>query len=608
MRKPARKTNAAPATPEVDKPVKVRKRNRPEYASDAMAETLRGLGFKYAFLNPGSSYRGLHDSMVNYLGNRSPQAVLCSHEDICVHAAQGYAKATGTPGLAILHDLVGLMHGTVGVYNAYCDRVPVVVLGCSGPQDPKLRRGIDYLHSANVQGELVRPFVKWDDEATTPEAVCESIARGYKIADTGPKGPVYISVDAGVQEAKLDGAIAIPDATLSCNQPPPPPAANPDAVEEVAEMLIKARNPVIAGGRIMIRPEAARPLRQLVELTGAAYVEDRNANCLPTNHPQNLTGIKDVEAKADVLLAVDSSDVTMLVDGYSSRVRGEVGAGGAGTKVIDLSLNEYTTRSWSRVGGKVAPTTTQLVADPVVGMQQLVAAVRAKMRRNRKARDAAEARRKRHARAHNAFIRAQQATLKKRWDETPISPHRFVHEVYQAVRRKPWLLTNRGHRAWPQGIWQFKGCGDWLGHSGGGGVGYGPGAMVGGALAARDQGRFPVGILGDGDFQMQSGALWTAVHMNIPLLCIINNNTSWYNDEQHQIEVAKMRKRPVENAWIATTTREPGADLATVAKGWGAWSEGSISDGDTLAAALKRAVKEVEGGAVAVLDVNNESR
>lgn len=604
MRKPARRASSA-KRPEVDKPVKVRARNRPEYASDAMAETLRGLGFRYAFLNPGSSYRGLHDSLVNYLGNRDPQAVLCSHEDICVHAAQGYAKASGKPGLAILHDLVGLMHGTMGVYNAYCDRQPVVVLGGSGPQDPKLRRGIDYLHSANVQGELVRPFVKWDDEAVTPEAVCESIARGFKIASTGPKGPVYISVDAGVQETKLSGNIEIPDASLTCNQAPPPPAANPDAVEEAAEMLIRARNPVITGQRIMHRAEAAAPLKRLVELTGAAYVEDSNGLCLATNHPQNLSGVKDVLEKADVLLAIDSTDVTSIVDGYSSRVRGQVGGGASGTKVIDLSQNDYMTRSWSRVGGKVAPTTLQLLADPVVGMEQLIDAVRSAQRRNTRARQAAEARRKRHAKTHDTFIKSQQATLKKRWDEVPIAPHRFAHEVYQAVRRKPWLLTNRGHRAWPVGIWEFQGCGDYLGHSGGGGVGYGPGAMVGGAIAARDQGRFPVGIMGDGDFQMQSSALWTAVHMKVPLLCIINNNTSWFNDEQHQVQVAKMRKRPPENAWIATTTRVPECDLATVAKGWGAWSEGPITDGDQLAASLKHAVKEVEGGAVAVLDVRN---
>lgn len=604
MRKPARKA-ATPKTAVIDKPVRLRKRNRPEYGSDAMADTLQGLGFRYVFLNPGASFRGLHDSIVNYLGNRNPQMVLCNHEDVCVHAAQGYAKASGEPALAILHDLVGLMHGTMGVFNAYCDRQPVVILGGSGPQDPKKRRSIDYLHSANTQGELVRPFVKWDDEGVTPEAVCESIARGFKIANTGPKGPVYISVDAGVQETKLSGSIEIPDASLACNQPPPPPAANLEAVEQAAAMLVRARNPVISGQRVMHRREAAEPLKRLVELTGAAYVEDTNGNCFPTKHPQNLSGIRGVLGKADVVLAVDCPDVTALVSGYAARMRGHLGGTGSGTKIIDLSQNEYVTRSWSRVTGKVAPTTLQLLADPVVGMEQLIDAVRSGLRRNSRARAAVQARRKRHARAHDAFMKKQQATLKKRWDEVPISPHRFAHEVFQAVRRKPWLLTNRGHRAWPVGIWQFQGCGDYLGHSGGGGVGYGPGAMVGGALAARDQGRFAVGIMGDGDFQMSSGALWTAVHMKIPLLCIVNNNTSWFNDEQHQTEVAKMRKRPVENAWIGTTTRGPDCDLATVAKGWGAWGEGPITDGDQLAAALKRAVKEVEGGAVALLDVRN---
>ncbi len=597
---------AAPAST-VDRPVKLKATNRPEYASDAMADTLRAIGFRYAFINPGSSYRGLHDSMVNYLGNKDPQAVLCAHEDVCVHAAQAYAKASGLPALAILHDLVGLMHGSMAIYNAFADQQPVVVLGGSGPSDPKLRRGIDYEHSANVQGELVRPWVKWDDEATTPEGVCESIARAWKIANTGPKGPTYVSLDSGIQESKLSGAIAIPDMKAPANLPAPPPAANPDAVEATADLLLKAKNPVITGGRVMYRREATKLLVELVELTGAAYVEDRNCTCFPTAHPQNLTGEKGVVEAADVLLAVDSPDVNVVVDSYSSRVRGELGAGGKGTKVIDLSQNDYAIRSWTRLGGKVAPTEIQLLADPVVGLRQIIEAVKSRLGRA-KGSSAIEARRKKISKTHEAMTARQQETLKKRWGDVPLSPHRFVYEIYNAVRSRPWMLTVRGHRAWPHGIWQFSGSGENIGVSGGGGVGYGPGAMVGASLAARDQGRFPVAILGDGDFLMQSQALWTAVHMRIPLLCVINNNTSWYNDEQHQNEVAHMRKRPAENAWIATTTRDPEADLATLAKGYGAWSEGPVTDPDDFANALKRAIAEVDQGAVAVLDVRTSPR
>ncbi len=607
MRKP-RKTLRKPSPrsqpwSDIDRPVKFRQRNRPEYASDAIAATLRNIGFEYAFLNPGSSYRGLHDSLVNFNGNRGPKAVLCSHEDICVHMAQGYSKATGRASLAILHDLVGLMHGTMAVYNAYCDRQPVVVLGGSGPADPKFRRSVDYHHSANVQGELVRPFVKWDDEAVTAEAICESIVRANKIATTGPKGPVYIAVDSGVQETKLDGAIDLLDPTLSCYQAPPPPGADPEVVNRVADMLLGAKFPVITGGYMNYDPAATLPLRQLVEIVGAAYVEDRRCTCMPTNHPQNLTDEPGIVQRADVLLAVDSRDVADIVGGYSSRVRGQLEGAVGATKIVDLSQNAYAYRSWSRVGGKVAPTTEQMLADPVVGMKQLTAAIKAKLGRGRKARAAIEARKARFAKVKARLVRRQLAELKRRWGDSPISPHRFVHEIYQAVKRKPWVLTNRGHRAWPDGIWQFSGCGDCLGYSGGGGVGYGPGSLVGASLAARDQGRFPVGVVGDGDFMMQAGALWTAVHERVPLLCIINNNTSWWNDEQHQGEVARMRGRPPENQWIATTTRDPEVDLAAIARGYGAWAEGPVEDPDALGPALRRAVKEVEAGQVVVVNV-----
>jgi acetolactate synthase-1/2/3 large subunit len=551
MRKP-RKTSRKPSPrsqpwSDIDRPVKFRQRNRPQYASDAIAATLRNIGFEYAFLNPGSSYRGLHDSLVNFNGNRGPKAVLCSHEDICVHMAQGYSKATGRASLAILHDLVGLMHGTMAVYNSFCDRQPVVVLGGSGPADPKLRRAVDYHHSANVQGELVRPFVKWDDEAV--------------------------------------------------------PGADPDVVNRVADMLLGAKFPVITGGFFNYDPAATRPLRQLVEIIGAAYVEDRRCTCMPTNHPQNLTEEPGIVERADVLLAVDSRDVADIVGGYSSRVRGQLEGGVGATKLVDLSQNAHAYRSWSRAGGKIAPTTEQMLADPVVGMKQLTAAIKAKLGRGRKHRAAIEARKARFARVKARLVRRQQAELKRRWGDTPISPHRFVHEIYEAVKRKPWVLTNRGHRAWPEGIWEFSGCGDCLGYSGGGGVGYGPGSLVGASLAARDQGRFPVGVMGDGDFMMQAGALWTAVHERVPLLCIINNNTSWWNDEQHQGEVAEMRGRPTENQWIATTTRDPEVDLAAIARSYGAWAEGPVEDPDELGPALRRAVKEVEANQVVVLNV-----
>ncbi|HET9149153.1 MAG TPA: thiamine pyrophosphate-binding protein [Alphaproteobacteria bacterium] len=608
-KKPAPAKNSKSAL-SIDRPVKLKaRRNRPEYGSDAMAEVLRGLGFKYAFLNPGSSYRGLHDSLINYNGNENPLAVLCSHEDIAVGMGHGYANATGRSSLVILHDLVGLMHGVMGVYNAWCARAPVVVLGGSGPSDPKLRRAIDYLHSANVQGELIRPFVKWDDEATTVEGVLDGITRANKIAQTGPTGPVYVSVDAGLQEEKLDREIEIPSVTDACYQPADPSGANPEALREAVDILLKAKNPIVTANRIGFNPKATKPLVALVEALGCMYIDDRGFVCLPSRHPHNLTGDRSAMNDADVILGVDMFDLSNTVDAYSSRVRGEHGAGAGNRKIIDLSQNDLAIRSWSRLGGMVAPTTLQVLADPVVGLQQMLQEVKARVAKDTALAKRIQARAKAVAARKADLLAKQQKTIKERWNEKPISPHRLVSELWAVVKNKPWFLTLRNHRNWPEGVWEFGGCGEFVGHSGGGGVGHGPGAMIGAAFAARDRGQFAVAVVGDGDMQMSTGALWTAAHYKVPLLVIINNNLSWYNDEEHQGEVARMRGRPPENAWIGTTTRAPEVNFSDLVRGYGCWAEdGPITDPNGLAPALKRAVKQVEAGKCAVLDVRCKPR
>jgi len=588
-------------------PVNIRKHNRPEYGSDAVAELLSRYGFDYAFLNPGSSFRGLQDSLVNYNANVKPKVILGLHEDVVTAMAQGYATASGRPALCILHNLVGLLHGAMGIFNMYCAGMPVVILGGSGPSDPDLRGSVDYLHSANTQGEAVRSYVKWDDEATTVDGVLDSVVRGYKIANTLPKGPVYIAFDSGLQEQELKGPITVHDIDQPHFRAPPPPAAPADTVDEVADMLVRARHPLIVGGRVGYLPDATAPLRELVELLGAAYVEDRTFVSMPTLHPQNLTGSREPLAKADVVLAVDCADVRASMGGYGEDRHAYKRKDAKRRKVIDLSMNEGTSRRWNRVGGAIADTAVQMMADPLTGLAQITAAVKKRIRADRGLAAGFKRRAEAHARAKAALTKVQQARLKARWDENPISPGRMVAELWAAVRHKPWYLTLRNHRSWPEGAWEFDGAGQYAGHSSGGGLGHGSGASVGAAFACRDDGRFPVGIIGDGDYMMATGAVWTAVHYKTPLLMVINNNASWYNDEEHQFNIAKSRGRAPENAYIGTTTRDPDVDLAKVSEGYGAVVEGPVTEPGDLAAAFRRAVKVVEDGGVAVVDVRTAS-
>src|SRR5882672_15427 len=166
------------------------------YGSDLAVEVLRALGIRYIALNPGASYRGLHDSLVNFGPGEPPEIILCTHEEIVVALANGYTRATGAPMATALHNVVGLLHASMAIFNAWCDRTPMLNLGGGGPQDASLRRSTDWVHTALVQGNLVRDFVKYDDQPYSLESVPESLLRAYRIATTEPKGPVYVFLDS----------------------------------------------------------------------------------------------------------------------------------------------------------------------------------------------------------------------------------------------------------------------------------------------------------------------------------------------------------------------------------------------------------------------------
>jgi acetolactate synthase-1/2/3 large subunit len=564
------------------------------YGSDLAVDALNRLGYRYLPMNPGSSFRGFHDSIVNYGGNSAPQLLLCLHEEIAVSLAHGYAKASGLPGVAAVNNLVGLMHASMAVYNAACDMVPIVLLGGSGPANPLARRPIDWLHSANTQGGFVRDYVKWDAEATTPEAFSPFVSRAHAIALTGPPGPTYVSLDAEAQEAELGPAAAASAASPHVPRLLP----DPDAVARAADMLTTAGTVVVVAGRTARDPRLTGALVELVEALGAAYQDERSSVCFPTAHEQNCNGDTALLDDADVVLAIGVGDL--------AGVLGE--RFGAAPKhgrrsVIDVSYGDVGLRAWSNEGGPPRPAALQLVADHTAATLAILGAVRSRTA------TAATQRRAEVARERSAAVRDRlRRSVAERWADRPVSPARLVSEVWNCVRDLDWLLLLRNTRSWPEDVWQFRGVGDYLGDSGGGGVGYGPGAMVGGALHARDTGRFPVGIVGDGDFLMAAGALWTAVHYAIPMLVVVNDNGSLYNDEEHQRTVAVNRGRPVENSWIGMRISDPAVNIGDLARSYGCWATAPITDPDDLEKNLAEARNRVLGGDVAVVHVRTRPK
>jgi len=576
----------------------------PRFGSDVIVDTLRALDLEYVALNPGASYRGLHDSLVNYGGNQKPQMLLCHHEETAVHIAQGYYKATGKMMGSIVHNVVGLQHATMAIFNAWCDRVPILVMGGTGPMEAGLRRPwIDWIHTANLQGNLVRDFVKWDDQPHAVGDVPESLLRAYRTALTSPGGPVYVCFDAEVQEGAVQNVPPLPP--IGRYRPAPPVPAPAESIEQAAQWLASAELPVICADRMGRSPEAFAALQELASLLSIPVLEGDSSVNIPSRHPMNLTGAsRRLLPEADVVVGLDMVDFA----GFTSTppvkpARQARSLLKPGARTINVSMDELILRAWTTDYQRLPAVDLPMLADVGAAVPQLLAACRELVEKGKVDRGRLQRRAE-----QLASIRAEmQAEWDKQteatWNDNPISLRRFFGEVYNAVKNEDWVLaTGRPGRMAP-GIWEFNNLRQFCGDSGGGGLGYGPGASVGVALGHRDSGKLVVAIDGDGDFLMAPQALWTAVHYKLPMLFIVRNNRSYYNDEEHQQLIAQVRQRPEENAWIGMRMGDPEPDMATICRGFGCYAEGPIEEPDAIKPALDRAVEQVRQGSVAVVDI-----
>jgi len=555
-----------------------------EFGSDIVAETLRALDVPYIAINPGASFRGLHDSLVNHLGNERPQLLLCLHEEAAVAIAHGYAKVTGRAMAAAVHSNVGLFHATMAMFNAWCDRMPVLVIGATGPVDAAQRRPwIDWIHTARDQGAIVRGYTKWDDQPGSAEAAREAVARAFWIANTGPQGPTYVVLDAGLQEERL--AAPLPSFDVRRSTPAVAVGVAPETIDRIRAMLDKAHRVVILAGRASRAMDAWSARVGLAERFDARVVTDLKIGAsFPTDHPLHvgvpavLAPVAEAQAalaQADAILSLDWVDLAGTLRSLPHPPK---------ATVIHVSLDHTLHNGWSMDYQGLAPVDLHVGADP-----DAVAIALAKVVEPRVAPKAAV--------ATSHPLRPDPSGL--------LAVEHLAFALREAVASRDVSLLHLP-LSWNGAWWPFRHPLDFIGSDGGGGVGGGPGISVGAALALKGSGRLPVSICGDGDFLMGVTALWTAVHYRIPLLLVIANNRSFYNDEVHQERVARMRDRPVENKWIGQRMTEPDIDLAALARAQGALGLGPITSYAELAPAYAQAIAAVEQGGVAVLDVRVE--
>ena len=580
-------------------------RPTPGYGSDLVVDLLRAVGIEYVALNPGATFRGLHDSLVNHGGDRAPELILTTHEEIAVAMAHGYAKARGAPMAAVVHDIVGLQHASMAIFNAFCDRAPVLVLGATGPMDATRRRPwIDWIHTALVQGTQVRDYVKLDDQPASVAALPEAFLRAWRVAGTEPMGPVYLCLDAGLQEAALERPVPLPD--VGRFRPPAAPHADPRALDEAARWLAEARAPVIVVEALGRRPEATGPLCRLAERLAAPLIdlagESQGRPSVPADHPLDLTDARHEAVRdADVVLALDvSSFLTVL--GETDRATREVRALNDRARVIAVSLDDYAFRSWAHTFQSLAPVDLPIAADAGLALPALVAAVEDRLERDRAAADRA-ARAERIAARHAALRAEARDVVSLERSARPVAPSVLAALVWEAIKGEDWALANGTAKGWARRLWDWEPARSY-GGSGGAGLGYGLPAALGVALAHRGSGKVCVNLQADGDLLYVVSALYTAAHHRLPLLTVMFNNRTYGNDEAHQEAVAKTRGRPVEHKVVGIRIDDPAPDFARIAQGFGVWAEGPLESADAVGPALRRALRIVKDeGRPALVDV-----
>ena len=582
------------------------------WGSDIAAAMLRRFNIPYVSLNPGASYRGLHDSLVNHLGNERPGILVCLHEDHSVAIAQGYARATGEPMACVLHANVGLFHGMMGMFNAWCDRQPMLVLGATGPVDTEKRRPwIDWIHTMRDQGALVRGFVKWDDQPTSADGLVESLARAHLITRTAPTAPVYVCLDAGLQEEKLEKDIVWPD--LERLKPPLAPRPAKSAVDEAASLLAHAKRPLMLCGRGARTDTAWQARIRLAERLGALVMSDLKTGAqFPTDHPAHIVPpfnalsktAREIVCDADVILSLDWVDLGGLLKQASN-------AGTVSAKIIAATL-DHTLHTGSGMEYQSLPprdvfmqtTSDSAVEDLNSALDQLS---------SHPPPPGGEVEPPKRASAQAVRVGGEHTAVRAPWRERPAAKRKdspddrvTLDQVAAALRAEfndpdkvTLCLLNRG---FPSHIWPFRSGLTYLGKDGGGGLGSGPGLSVGSALALHDMGRYAVSVLGDGDFCMGATAIWTAVRHRIPLLILIDNNRSYFNDELHQDNVARKRGREPANRWIGLRMEDPLPNIAKMAEAQGAVGIGPVTKSSDVRGAIEKGVGILKQGGVCVID------
>ena len=595
---------------------------KPEHGragSDFMVDVIKSLDIDYCYANPASSYRGIHESLINYGKNTKPEFITCMHEESSVAMAHGYFKVTGKPQMVLCHGTVGLMHATMAIYNAWADRVPVIVVGGNDLDAARRAPGVPTYHSGQDINAMVRDITKWDDNPVSLQHFAQSFVRAYKMSMTPPYEPVMIALDGGLQEEPMNehsGNLYIPKYIKSA-----PPHADTAALRDAAKLLVNAENPVIVVDRMARSQNGVNLLVQLAELVQVPVVDQSNRMNFPNTHHLNQSEqAQALIRNADLIVGLEVSDfwntVNLFIDnGLDNGFGARQSRVKPGTKLVTISSAELNQKSNYQDFQRFQSVDISMVGDAEASLPYFIDAVKSAISGDRKA--AYEKRGEAMKKAWTQSHERSRQTAAVGWNAAPISVPRLTAEVWAQIKDMDYsLVSSRGGiGAWPNRLFKMERHHHWLGGSGGGGVGYGLPASVGAAHANNKLGRFSVSFQGDGDMMFAPGAMWTAARHKIPYLSVLHNNKGYHQEVMHVQRMSNRRNRVAnlgtvikDMGPVGTRIENPDVNYAKLAESMGWWATPPISDPAELEPALKRAVEVVKSGQPALVDVVSQPR
>jgi acetolactate synthase-1/2/3 large subunit len=574
---------------------------------DFMVDCLKALNIDYVASCPGSTFRGLQESIINYGMNSKPEFITCLHEEASVAMAHGYAKIAGKPLATMVHGVVGTQHASMAIYNCFADQAPCLVLAGNVGQGTQRRPGVEWAHSAHDQAIIVRDYVKWDDQAANLQDFAEGIVRAYDLSVTAPMGPVFVVIDADQQEEEIEPErkLVIPKVRKRSQ-----PVGDPNAVAEIAKLLVAADNPVIIAGRYTRTEAGPKLLAQLADTLGAAVVDDRSRMNMPNRHPLNHTERGGAALRAaDVVLALEPMDLFGALYNMSDIIgRPSTPKTKPGAKIIVLGTTDVQIKPNFGEYGRYVSADIAVTGDAEATLPMLIQAVEKEITPARKAFVADRGTKLKGQSAGFIKVIHEQAALA--WNASPISTARTVSEVWDKLKGDQYTMASEANflSEWPYRLWNMDQHYNSMGRSVGGGVGYTAPASLGAALANKEHGRITVSFNGDGDLMMSPGVLWTAAHHQIPILYVVHNNRGYHQEYMHVQRIAQRNQRGIDRAHIGTTIDHPNINFGQLAKSLGVYSEGPIENPADLGPAVQRALAVVRKGEPALIDVVSQPR